>query len=90
MRIGEEAEVFEISVTENAPITSKTLIETADENLLSDNVLVIAIEREGENPPITPRGSTRIEADDLLTVYSAFGATPELTDVFGHPEERVK
>jgi len=34
MRIGEEAEVFEIRVTENAPIDGKNLIEAADEDLL--------------------------------------------------------
>ncbi|ADB60962.1 TrkA-N domain protein [Haloterrigena turkmenica DSM 5511] len=87
MRIGEEAEVFEIRVTEGAPIAGKTLIEAADEDLLPDDVLIVAIEREGQDPPITPRGRTRIEADDLLTVYSAFGAAPELTTVFGHTED---
>ncbi|MBZ6493989.1 potassium channel family protein [Natrinema longum] len=90
MRIGEKAEVFEITVTENAPIDGKTLIEAADDDLLPEDVLIVAIEREGEDPPITPRGNTRIEADDLLTVYSAFGAEPTLTDVFGHPEDRAE
>ncbi|AGB31586.1 TrkA-N domain protein [Natrinema pellirubrum DSM 15624] len=90
MRIGEQAEVFEIEVTANAPLAGKTLIDAADEDLLSEDVLVVAIEREGEDQPITPRGNTRIEAGDLLTVYSAFGAEPELTDVFGHPEDRVQ
>ncbi|SEP95266.1 potassium channel family protein [Natrinema salaciae] len=90
MRIGEEAEVFEIQVTDNAPIAGKTLIEADDGGLLSDDVLIVAIEREGEDPPITPKGRTRIEAGDLVTVYSAFGAEPELTDVFGHPEDRLR
>ncbi|QLG29001.1 TrkA family potassium uptake protein [Halorarum halophilum] len=89
MRIGEEAEVFEISVTAQAPIAGKTLIEAADDEIIPDDVLIVAIEREGEDPPITPRGSTRIEAGDLLTVYSGFGAEPELTDVFGHYEDRL-
>lgn len=88
MRIGDRAEVFEIRVAENAPIAGKTLIESADEGLLSDEVLIVAIEREGQDPPLTPRGGTPIEAGDLLTVYSAFGATPELTDVFGHSEDK--
>ncbi|MFB6138620.1 MAG: TrkA family potassium uptake protein [Halobacteriaceae archaeon] len=87
MRIGEEAEVFEISVTEGAPIEGKTLIEAADEGLLPDDALVVAVEREGEAKPITPRGQTRIHAGDLLTVYSGKGAAPELTDVFGHFED---
>ncbi|MCG1003758.1 MULTISPECIES: TrkA family potassium uptake protein [Halobacterium] len=87
MRIGEEAEVFEISVEADAPITGKTLREADEEGLLEGELLVVAIERD-EGEPITPRGNTRIEAGDLLTVYSSEGATPEVTDVFGHTEDR--
>jgi trk system potassium uptake protein TrkA len=46
----------------------------------------VAIDREDANP-ITPRGNTELRAGDLLTVYSAVGATPEVTDVFGHFED---
>ena len=88
MRIGEEAEVFEITVTENAPIAGKTLNEAANEGIISGDVLIVAIERDGEDPPITPRGDTYVEPGDLLTVYSAFGADPDLTDVFGHYQDR--
>ena len=89
MRVGNEAEVFEITVTGGAPIAGRTLTEAGDANLLSDDVLIVAIEREGQGKPLTPRGSTRIEANDLLTVYSATGAEPELTDRFGHYEDRA-
>ena len=88
MRIGEEAEVFEISVTENAPIAGKTLTEAGEEDILGDDVLIVAIEREGEDKPLTPRGNIRIQPNDMLTVYSARGADPELTDVFGHYEDK--
>lgn len=90
MQIGEEAEVFEIRVTENAPIAGTTIVEAVDEDLLPDDVLIVAVEREGQDKPITPRGGTAIKAGDLLTVYSAFGADPQLTNVFGHPEDRLK
>ena len=90
MRIGEDAEVFEIKVTENAPIAGMTLNEAADEGIIPGDVLIVAIERNGDEPPITPRGGTRVEPGDLLTVYSAFGADPDLTDVFGHYEDRVE
>ncbi|MFD1564394.1 potassium channel family protein [Haloarchaeobius amylolyticus] len=90
MRIGEEAEVFEIRVTENAPIVGKTILEAANKEIIPDDVLIVAIEREGQDPPITPKGSTTIQTGDLLTVYSGFGAEPELTNVFGHYEDRVK
>jgi len=89
MRIGEEAEVFEITVTDDAPIAGKTLTEAGEEGLLSDDVLIVAIARESEDNPLTPRGDTRIKANDLLTVYSGSGANPELTDIFGHYEDRT-
>lgn len=88
MRIGEEAEVFEITVTEQAPIAGKTLNEAAADGLIDDDTLVVAVEREGAGSPITPRGQTEIDVGDLLTVYSARGADPELTDIFGHYEDR--
>jgi len=84
MKVGEVAEVFEIPVGDDAPIAGTTLVEADEEGLLDEDILVVAIEREGTGSPITPRGNTRIEAGDLLTVYSGAGATPELTDVFGH------
>lgn len=90
MRIGEEAEVFEITVTENAPIAGMTLTAAADQGIIPDDVLIVAVERETQERPITPRGDTTIQPGDLLTVYSAYGAEPELTDVFGHYTDRVE
>ena len=89
MEVGDEAEVFEITVTENAPLAGKTLTEAGKANLLPDDVLIVAIERESQDKPLTPRGNTRVEANDLLTVYSTTGAKPELTDIFGHYEDRT-
>lgn len=88
MRVGEEAEVFEITVTEDAPIAGKTLSEAAQSGILMDEMLVVAIEREGTDHPITPRGKTTIKAGDVLTVYSGVGADPEITDIFGHYGDR--
>ena len=87
MHIGEEAEVFEITVGPDAPIAGKTLRTADEEGLLGEETLIIAVERDGEETPITPRGNTRIEAGDLLTVYSGRGATPDVTDIFGHTED---
>ncbi|ACV11389.1 TrkA-N domain protein [Halorhabdus utahensis DSM 12940] len=89
MRIGEQAEVFEIAVTENAPMAGKTLTEAGEGDILPEDTLIVAIDREGEDRPLTPRGNVRIRPNDLLTVYSARGADPELTDVFGHYEDQT-
>lgn len=90
MRIGEEAEVFEITVTEDAPIAGKTLEEAALAGLLADELLVVAIEREEADGPTTPRGNTTIKKGDLLTVYSGIGADPEVTDIFGLYEDHTE
>lgn len=84
LRIGEQAEVFEIEVAEGAPIEGLTLEEAANQGVLPDKVLVVALERQGEDPPIIPQGTTLIKVGDMLTVYSAFGADPEITGLFGH------
>ena len=89
MRIGEHAEAFEIRVGENAPIAGKTMQEATDEGLIDEDLLVVAIERNGAGDPIIPRGSTRAEPGDLCTVYCGRGATPEVTDVFGHFEDHA-
>jgi len=87
MRISDDAEVFEIVVEKGAQIAGKTLEEAASAGFLDDDLLVVAIERNGEGEPITPRGSTRIQVGDTVTVYSGRGATPDVTDVFGHSED---
>ncbi|MFB6136143.1 MAG: TrkA family potassium uptake protein [Halobacteriaceae archaeon] len=87
MRIGEEAEVFEIIVSEGAPIAGKTIQQAASEGLIADTMLVVAVEREDRDHPVTPRGDTVVEVGDVVTVYSETGATPEVTDVFGHYED---
>jgi len=87
MRIGDRAEVFEIAVESDAPIVGKTLREANEAGLVGDEMLIVAVERDGEGDPITPSGNTRIEAGDLLTVYSGEGVTSDVTDVFGHTED---
>jgi trk system potassium uptake protein TrkA len=87
MRIGETAEVFEIEVSEGAEIVGKTIQEAAREELFPEDLFIVAVERESEENPVTPRGGTEIHAGDLLTVYSERGATPAVTDVFGHYED---
>lgn len=87
MHIGEDAEVFEIRVTEEAPIAGKTLQQATHTRLITDDILVVAIEREGHDHPLTPRGNTTIKKGDLLTVYSGVGADPEITDIFGHYDD---
>lgn len=86
MRVGDTAEVFEIVVSDEAPVAGETLAEADAAGHFSEDLLVVAIERAGSGDIVTPRGGTVIERGDTVTVFSAKGATPDVTDVFGHYE----
>lgn len=86
MRVGEAAEVFEIEVEPDAPIADMTLAAAGKESVLPEDLLIVAVDREGDGDPITPRGNTRIDAGDILTVYAGEGATPSVLSLFGHDE----
>lgn len=80
MSLAGDAEVFEITVTETAPLAERTLQDADAEGLLGENVLVVAIER-GEQV-ITPRGETTIHAGDLITAFSKDGVTGDVMQTF--------
>lgn len=75
------AEVVELTVREGAPIAEQTLKEANAAGLLDPNVLVIGIERGEET--LTPRGDTRVRADDLVTVFSRRGISEATLEAFG-------
>ncbi|MDR5655819.1 TrkA family potassium uptake protein [Halodesulfurarchaeum sp. HSR-GB] len=89
LRIGEDAEVFEITVTEDAELAGMSIGEAAEQSRIPEDVLFVAIDRDDCDRPITPGGDTVLQAGDLVTVYSGFGASPELTDLFGHYEDHL-
>jgi trk system potassium uptake protein TrkA len=81
MHLAGDAEIFEISVTESAPIAGKTLREADEAGLLGEDMLVVAVER-GDHT-ITPKGNTEVQAGDAVTVYSERGIVPDVTRPFG-------
>ena len=83
MHVGDadsDAEVFEISVSEGASIVDETLEEADVAGYLPPSMVVVAVERDGE--VIIPRGHTKIESDDLITVFSKDGITEEVVTPF--------
>ena len=84
MHLAGDAEIFEMGVTETAPIAGKTLGEADDAGLLGEDVLVIAVERG--NDTLTPKGNTEINAGDAVTVYSERGIVPDVTRTFSGDE----
>jgi len=88
MRVGDEAEVFEIRVGEHAPIAGETIQQAATRGLLGDEMLIVAIDRGGARS-ITPGGNTEIQTGDVVTMYSGTGATPDVTEIFGRFEDHA-
>lgn len=82
MRIGEHAEIFEIEVTDDAPIAGRTLQEANERGLLPGEVLVVAIDRPGAPKPLVPRGETRLQAGDCAVIYSTSGAEEGIVAAF--------
>lgn len=80
MQLAGGAEVFEITVVEDAPIAGHTLAEADSSDLLAEDTLIVAIERNGE--VITPKGGTTLKPGDLVTVFSKEGVTDRLLTTF--------
>ncbi|WP_435364045.1 TrkA C-terminal domain-containing protein [Haloarchaeobius sp. DYHT-AS-18] len=80
MQLAGGAEVVEVSVSDDAPLAGLTLTEAADEGHIGDDVLVVAIERDGA--VITPKGDVTVEPGDLVTVFSRSGASQAVLETF--------
>jgi trk system potassium uptake protein TrkA len=59
MRVGDRAEVFEITVTEDATVAGRTIREAADEGYLAPEMLVVAIYREDAQTGVVSTGVIR-------------------------------
>jgi len=80
MPIAGDAEIFEATVDEGAPIAGLTLIDADDEDLLPEETIIVAIVRDDEL--LIPEGQTDIQAGDTVTIFARNGATNRITDVF--------
>ena len=80
MEIAGEAEIFEITVAEGAPIAGLSLGDADTRDLLPEETILVAIIREGELH--IPHGQTEIQAHDTVTIFARNGATDRVTDVF--------
>ena len=68
MSLTENAEVVEFIVSDGATIAKTSIEQAVDEDLLSDEMLIIGIERDGE--VLTPQGKTVIQTGDVVTLLS--------------------
>ncbi|WP_440007956.1 winged helix-turn-helix transcriptional regulator [Halomicrococcus sp. SG-WS-1] len=80
MSLSGDAEVVEFVVDEGAPIAGRTLEEAGKEGLIETELLVISIERG--DTMLTPKGETRVQPDDVITVFSRGGVSKDLLTGF--------
>ena len=80
MSLTGDAEIADLTVTDDAAIVGQTLREANETGLIGADTLVVAIEREGTI--LTPRGDTTIQPGDLLTVFSRDGVSDDFVRRF--------
>ncbi|MFB6347431.1 MAG: TrkA family potassium uptake protein [bacterium] len=80
MDITGPAEIFELTVDDNAPIAGHNLVEAYDEGLIGDDTIVVAVRHDGELT--IPDGQTVIESGASVTVLARSGATDRVIDPF--------
>ena len=80
MPIAGDAEIFEATVAEGAPVDGLSLIEADREDLLPEETIIVAILRGDDL--LIPQGETNIQANDIVTIFARNGATSRITDVF--------
>jgi len=78
------SEIVEVTAGEDAPIVGRQLSQASRRGIVDDDTLVIAIERDGK--VLTPHGETRIEAGDLVTLFSRGGISDETLAAFRNRE----
>ncbi len=74
------AEVADLTVKEGTPVESKTIKEINELEFLSEDIIIVAIERGDE--VITPRGDTEIKAGDIVTLFSPDEISSSVIDTF--------
>ncbi len=84
MEVAGDAEIFEATVEDDAPIAGLSLIDADTEGLLPEETIIVAIVRADEL--LIPRGETDVQAGDTVTIFARNGATDRIMDVFTRPE----
>ncbi|MFC4448994.1 potassium channel family protein [Halorussus aquaticus] len=80
MHLSGDAEIFEITVGEDSAITGRSLAAADENDVLPDDVRVVAIERD--QSVLLPQGDTEIRSGDLVTVFSKRGFGSEIIETF--------
>lgn len=75
-----DTDVIEVTVRSDAPIVDESLEQAVDRGLLTEETLVISIERDGR--VVTPHGETVVRSDDVVTLLSRDGRAETALEAF--------
>jgi len=82
------SDVVEVTVGSNSPVAGLSLGEASREGVISDDILVIGIERD--DLELTPKGDTVIRPDDIVTVLSRSTSDIESLEPFQEPQQQPR
>lgn len=80
--LSEDADVVELRVGEDAPIVGHTIQTATEDEFITEDLLVISIDREDGGDAVTPAGNTAISAGDVVTLFSRTGIPDETLRAF--------
>lgn len=81
MSLAGDAELTELRLSEDAPVVGTTIREAAENGTLSDDILVVAIERNGTM--VTPKGNVEFQEGDIVSLLFRDGHSDAVIDDFG-------
>jgi len=74
------AQTVDLTIHKNVPVAGKTVKRIGELGMLDQDTLLVAIEREDKI--ITPRGNTRIEPGDIVSIFSPSGINEDVLESF--------
>lgn len=81
MALGGSAELTDLRLLADAPVVGLTIGEAAERGILTDDVLVVAIERSDAS--VTPKGDTEFREGDIVSLLFRDGLSEEVLAEFG-------
>lgn len=80
--LSDDADLIELPVSETAPIAGHSVQAATDRGFLTDDLLIVSIDRDGGNESMTPDGNTVIKVGDVVTLFSRTGIADETLRAF--------
>ena len=80
MPIGDDMEVFEVTVAQGATLADRSLHDAGERGLLPETTRLLAVERQGS--VIVPTGETTLRPGDLVTVFTSESSRTDVSEPF--------